>query len=95
MKYNFVVTSIVKYEILCGDKKKDDYWTILFDKFEILPFDNDCANIAADIYIDLKQRNLLIEIDDILIASISIKNKLKLATLNLDHFKRIQLLELI
>ena len=93
--YNFVISSIVKYEILCGDKNKDKYWNLLFEQFKILPFDSDCAIIAADIYMDLKQRNQLIEIDDILIASISIKNHIKLATLNLEHFIRINHLQLI
>jgi tRNA(fMet)-specific endonuclease VapC len=94
-RYNFQIPSIVKYEILCGDKKKDSYWQLLFEHLQILPFDNNCADIAADIYQELKQANKLLYIDDILIASISIFNNLKLATLNFEHFQRIKQLELI
>jgi tRNA(fMet)-specific endonuclease VapC len=94
-EYNFKIPSVVKYEILCGDKKKDKYWNNLFKIFEILPFDDLCADIAAEIYLNLKQNNGLIPIDDILIASISIRNHLKLASLNNEHFRRIHSLEII
>jgi tRNA(fMet)-specific endonuclease VapC len=93
--FDFKIPSIVKYEILCGDIKKDKYWKNLFNHFEILPFDSKTAEIAGNIYLDLKQNNKLIPIDDILIAAISIKHQLKIATLNLEHFNRIDHLELV
>jgi tRNA(fMet)-specific endonuclease VapC len=93
--YEFKIPSVVKYQILCGDKKKDNYWKNLFELLEILPFDGDCADIAGNIYSDLKSINKLVGIDDILIASIAIKNKLKLSTLNVNHFINIKGLQLI
>jgi predicted nucleic acid-binding protein len=93
--YNFAITSIVKYEILRGNKEKDLYWNNLFNYFEILPFDSKSAEIASEIYKKLKSINKLIDTDDLLIASISLKNNLKLATLNNNHFSRISGLELL
>ena len=93
--YDFTIPSIVKYEIVRGNIKHDDYWTKFFENFDILSFDSTCADIAGNIYIKLKQISKLIPIDDILIAAISISNNYKLATLNTDHFKRIDGLVLV
>jgi len=94
-KYQFVVPAIVKYEVLRGDKKNDEFWIDFFDKSNVLPFDDNCSQIASNIYKKLKQQNRLIGTDDILIASIAISNNHKLATLNKKDFKRISGLELI
>ncbi len=58
-------------------------------------FDFDSAGIAAEIYRDLKKRGLLIEIKDILIASIAMKHKLRLVTNNKKDFGRISGLQLV
>lgn len=93
--YHFKIPSVVKYEIYRGDKKDDDLWNVIFNSVEILPFDSQCAEIAAKIYKDLKLRNQLIESDDILIAATTMKNDLSLATFNKKHFDRINGLEII
>jgi predicted nucleic acid-binding protein len=61
----------------------------------VLPFDNQAAEIAANIYLDLKNRSQLIPTDDILIAATAIRNDLQLATLNTKGFKRINGLEIL
>jgi tRNA(fMet)-specific endonuclease VapC len=88
-KYSFNIPAIVKYEIYRGDKKQDPLWESVFADTEILPFDDEPAEIAAVIYLDLKNRSQLIPTDDILIAATAIRNKLRLATLNKKDFGRI------
>lgn len=94
-KYQFNIPAIVKYEILRGDKKKDEFWINIFKYIEILPFDKECAAIASQIYKQLKSQNKLIDTDDILISATSKKNNLKIASLNVKHFDRIDGLEII
>ncbi len=93
--YQFKISAIVKYEVYRGDKKDDVIWTLIFNTIEILPFDDECAEIAAKIYKELKLKRKLIDTDDILIAATSIKNDLPLATLNQKHFERIDNLQII
>ncbi len=94
-KYRFSVPAIVKYEILRGDKKKDKFWFDFFKEIKILPFDNNCSEIASEIYKKLKQKHNLIGTDDILIAATTISNNCKLATLNTKDFDRINGIDLI
>lgn len=49
---------------------------------------------AAEIYHNLRRRNLLIEFRDIFIGATAITFQLPIKTLNLDHFQRIESLEL-
>jgi tRNA(fMet)-specific endonuclease VapC len=93
--YQFQVSAVTKYEIYRGDKKKDAFWDVFFSSVQILPFDSSCADIAAEIYKDLKAKNLTVETDDILIAAIAIHNNLPLATINRKHFNRINNLNLV
>ena len=62
-------------------------------RFKIVPFTNDAAIIYAKIYADLKKRGESIGDFDELISSIVITNEDILFTRNIDHFKRINLLE--
>jgi len=89
-KYQFSIPAIVKYEILRGDKKKDEFWLEIFNHISILPFDSDCADFASEIYLKLKLSNQLIATDDLLIAATALKDNLKIATLNANHFQRIE-----
>ena len=70
-------------------KKKDTFWESFFSNTVVLPFDSSCAKIAAEIYKDLKIRNLSVETDDILIAATAINYTLPLATINRKHFDKI------
>ena len=94
-KYKFQVSAITKYEIYRGDKKKDTFWESFFSNTVVLSFDSSCAHIAAEIYKDLKNRNLSIETDDILIAATAIHFNLPLASINRKHFDKIPNLILI
>ncbi|MDD2722753.1 MAG: type II toxin-antitoxin system VapC family toxin [Methylovulum sp.] len=94
--YRFAVSSITVYELLRGDNQNEDrYWKTMFANMEILPFDAACAEQAAEIYKDLKQKGQLIEAEDLFIGATSLHHRLKLATSNLRHFERIIGLEFV
>ncbi len=91
------VSAVTVFEVFAGstssDKQKD--LTELLKVFTVLPFDSNCAGVAADLYKDLKSKNQLIDYRDLFIAATAISNDLPLATLNTKHFARIQNLTLI
>lgn len=94
--HRFAVSSITVYELLRGDNQDEDgYWKTMFENMEILPFDFACAEQAARIYKDLKQKGRLIEAEDLLIGATALHYRLPLATGNLRHFERIVGLELV
>lgn len=94
--YRFAVSSITVYELLLGDNQDEDrYWKTMFANMEILPFDSACAEQAAKIYKNLKQKGQLIEAEDLLIGATALHHRLKLATGNLRHFERIEGLVLL
>lgn len=73
-------------------KKRDIQ--LLIEDLNILPFDQDVAFKASEIYHNLKKDNLLIEFRDIFIAATCIVHDLELKTFNKNHFKRIKELTL-
>ena len=94
--YRLAVSSITVYELLRGDNQNEDhYWKTMFANMEILPFDSACAEQAAKIYKDLKQKGQLIEAEDLFIGATALHNRLKLATGNLRHFERVVGLEFV
>lgn len=95
-KYKFAISAITKFEIICGaNQDQVAFWDSLLGKFEFIPINNNEIDIAVAIYKDLLQKNKIIGIKDILIASSALSLNLKMATLNLKDFKRITNLELI
>lgn len=91
----FSTTSITKFEVLRGATNAQQFfWETLFGRMEVLPFDDESANIAAAIFQKLKSQNKLIGIPDLLIASIAIQHKLPLATLNTREFQKVNELQL-
>ena len=90
------VSSIAKYEVLCGAPEKDmAFWESCFQQVTVLPFDDSTIMMARKIYRQLKQENRLIDTTDILIAATAMANDLPLATLNRNHFDRIRGLRMI
>lgn len=100
--YSFVdtvqiyISSVTLYELLMGattnDKKVDV--RILTEGVPILPFNDEVAFKAAEIYHQLRISNTMIEFRDIFIAATCIVNNLGLKTLNKKHFERIKGLEI-
>jgi predicted nucleic acid-binding protein len=94
--YLFKVSSITKYEILLGATKDQmSFWEEFFSKVQILSFNGVAATTASELYKDLKSKNKLIDIADLLIASIAITESIPLVTLNLKHFSRISELQIL
>lgn len=94
--YRFAVSVIAAFELLRGDNLEEDkFWKDFFAQSSILNMDIDCAEIAGNIYRDLKRKGNLIGMEDILIASIALKYDLKLATDNIKHFERVSGLKII
>ena len=86
-------TSINSFELLKGIPKSSnmDKKKVLefLNNFEIYNFEFESSKKAAEILEELKSKGDLIELPDIMIASIVIVNRETLATENTSHFKRI------
>ena len=94
--YNLAVSSITEFEFLAGAKDdRQEFIETLFNSLSVLPFDSRCAKKARDVYRDLRTKNKLLELSDILIASTALANDPPLATLNTKHFGRIESLNIV
>ncbi len=94
--YSFAISVIVKFEILSGiNKNQQEFWEQVFKKLQIFSLHETDIEIAAHILRNLKKRNKIIGLKDILIASSAIANGLPLSTLNLKDFIRIEDLKII
>lgn len=94
---NIYLSSITLYESLMGattSEKKIDI-DLLTSDIPILPFDDESAKKAGQIYHKLRKSNKMIEFRDIFIASTAITHQLPLLTLNDKHFVRINGLTLV
>jgi tRNA(fMet)-specific endonuclease VapC len=91
------VSAVTVYELMMGAtniyKKRDV--EILLEGILVLPFSEEVSIKAAEIYHNLRRRNLLIEFRDIFIGATAITFQLPIKTLNLAHFQRIESLELV
>ena len=95
-QYSFAVTSITAYELYRGDNSAEDaFWSNFFSKITMLDFTFMSAMEAGRIYKHLKSKGMMIDIEDILIASIAISNNLKLATDNINHLGRVEGLKMV
>ncbi len=92
LNFNCFVSAITVFELYAGaitKKHKEDLRKLL-KWMEIIPFTNEIAQLAADIYKDLKLNNQLIEFRDIFIGATALEGRLPMATLNKEHFERIK-----
>ena len=90
------LSSVVLFEILSGaDAPQREFWKGFLRRVVRLPFDERTAEIAADIFRKLRQKNIHLESCDVFIAATAIISNLPLATLNRKHFEPIEDLKLI
>lgn len=92
-------TSINSFEILngvAGLQDKEKFYKILnfLNNLTIFNFTFDNSKKAAEIFSDLKSKGSIIEMADIIIASICIENQEPFLTRNTKHFSRIKELKL-
>ena len=92
----FAVSAVTEYEVLIGSNTEQDlFWNSLFERITVLPFDKETNKTAVKIFRQLKSKNKLIAIPDILIGATALAHKIPLATLNKKHFERIEGLNII
>ncbi|WP_028325153.1 type II toxin-antitoxin system VapC family toxin [Desulfatirhabdium butyrativorans] len=94
--HDLFLSSITEFELYLGAKtashQKD--LEMIFSEVDVIPFDFGCGKIAADIWKDIQSRHQHLEIKDIFIASIAIRNGIWLHTFNKKHFLGIENLQL-
>jgi tRNA(fMet)-specific endonuclease VapC len=99
-KFGFIEISIITYyEILSGlNFKRAVNHLQMFEKFvkenSIVPLSQQSCKISSDIYSDLRNKGILIDSMDLLIAGIAIENQMTLITNNDKHFERISYLSI-
>ncbi len=92
----FAISVITYYEIGIGNREShSDYWELLCNSFDILPFDKLCSDSAIEIYSELRKTNQMIDMADVFIGATARAYSFPVATLNVKHFKRINDLEII
>ncbi|HRG47859.1 MAG TPA: type II toxin-antitoxin system VapC family toxin [Leptospiraceae bacterium] len=90
------ISTVTLYELYMGatnTEKKNDV-ELLTRNIPIISFEKEIAIKAAEIFLQLKKSNQLIEFRDIFIAATSIIHKTPLLTLNKKHFINIPDIEL-
>ncbi len=94
--YTLHLPAVVEFELFAGatDPAKLESTRYLLQFFVPLPLTSAIAQLAGELYRQLKKENQLIEIRDLLIASTAMEEELPLVTLNRKHFQRIEGLDL-
>ena len=94
--YRFSISIVTKYEIYSGATKGQlDFWDKVLQAVEIIPFDEACVDTAVDVNTALKRKRKQIGIADLFIAATALTHHLPVATINKNHFDRIDGLEII
>jgi tRNA(fMet)-specific endonuclease VapC len=93
---DFAISIITHYEVFIGSTESQyPFWKELLETIAVFDFDLQCSEHAVKIYKDLKKKNKLIDLADILIAATCLSNNIPIATLNVKHFERIKELKII
>jgi tRNA(fMet)-specific endonuclease VapC len=94
--HEIYASTITEFEFLAGVKDENVLsLKHFFSKINLLTFDSNAAKKASSIYQDLKSKNQVIEFRDIFIAATAIAHNLPIATLNKEHFSRIEGLKIL
>lgn len=85
------VSELIKGAYLSDRPEEEKEKVIDFlSKLIVLNFDKDGAIISGKIEAELIKKGMMIDLEDIMIASISMRNDEKLLTTNKKHFDRIE-----
>jgi tRNA(fMet)-specific endonuclease VapC len=94
--YEFSISSITEYEIYTGATLNQlEFWDSFLKRVEVFSFDKKAARVAVEINKELKKKRKQIDKADLFIAATAVSRKLPLATLNINHFERIEALQMI
>ena len=91
------ITSINSFEIFKGlrnSKLNSQNIGEFLSNFNVIGFDFLASKKAAEIFNELKSKGEILELPDVMIASIVISNNDTLITGNVDHFNRIKELKI-
>lgn len=91
------ISAVSLYELYMGATTKDKVQDIvnITEGLTVLPFTDEVAIKASQIYHKLRTSNKIIEFRDIFIAATCLAFNLPIATLNKKHFKRIEGLKIL
>ncbi len=99
-EYGYLSMSVISYyEVVNGLLFKDARSQLksfgdLIQSFQIIPLDTAIADIAAQIFADLRRSNQIVAHTDVLIGATALHYQMKIVTNNQTHFSRISALEL-
>lgn len=96
-QFDLFASSVTEFELFLGAKTDRHVYDLemLFNEMDVLPFDFGCGRIASDIWKGLRQKHQHAEIKDIFIASIALRNDIRLCTFNRKHFSAIPNLRIL
>ncbi len=91
------ISAVSLYELYMGATSKEKMQDVagLMQGLTVLPFTDEVALRAGQIYHQLRASNKLIEFRDIFIAATCLTFNLPIATLNKKHFRRIDGLKIL
>ncbi|MGB8194241.1 MAG: type II toxin-antitoxin system VapC family toxin [Chitinophagaceae bacterium] len=95
-QYDFVISSITKYEIYSGATENQlKFWNDVLKKIKVIPFDENSVDAAISINKKLKLKRKQISHADLFIAATAVAHNLPFVTLNKKHFERVEALKMI
>lgn len=93
---DLAISVITKYELMLGSNAQQDlFWIALLQKVNVISLDESIIDETVKIKKELKAKNQEIGLADMLIAATAKFHQLKLATLNVNHFKRVNQLNIL
>jgi len=93
---DLAISVITKYELMFGSNHQQDlFWIALLQKVHIISLDESIIDETVRIKKELKTKNQEIGLADMLIAATAKFHQLRLATLNINHFKRVNQLQIL
>lgn len=92
---DLAISVITKYELMLGSNPQQDlFWIALLQKVNVISLDESKIDETVRIKKELRTKNQEIGLADILIAATAKFHQFKLATLNINHFKRVNQLQI-
>jgi len=85
----YALSAITVFELLVGSRSEDKLLSKM-RPFVLLDFDAGASVIAGRIYKKLREQGTSLDMRDVFIASVCIKNDFELLTLNAKHFERLK-----
>lgn len=93
---DLAISVITKYELMLGSNPQQDlFWIALLQKMNVISLDESIIDETVRIKKELRSKNQEIGLADMLIAATAKVHQFKLATLNVNHFKRVNQLQIL